>query len=47
VRLALIERRLELRSIARLGIHVIDWQVHRPLPPLVRDALGAARARRR
>lgn len=47
VRLARIERRLELRSIAQLGIHVIDWQVHRPLPPLVRDALDAARVRRR
>jgi len=47
VRLARIERRLELRSVARLGIRVIDWQVQQPLPPLVRDALGAARARRR
>ena len=47
VRLARVERRLELRGIAQLGISVIDWQVHQPLPPLVRDALGAARARRR
>jgi uncharacterized protein (DUF58 family) len=47
VRLARIERRLLLRSIAQLGIHVIDWQVQEPLPPLVRDALGAARARGR
>jgi len=46
-RLARIERRLELRGIAELGVRVIDWHVHEPLPPLVRDALGAARARRR
>ncbi len=45
MRLARIERRLMLRSIAQLGIRVIDWQVHQPLPPLVRDALGVARAR--
>ena len=47
VRIARIERRLELRSIAQLGVRIIDWQVHQPLPPLVRDALGAARARHR
>jgi uncharacterized protein (DUF58 family) len=47
VRLARIERRLDLRRIAQLGIRVIDWQVHQPLSPLVRDALGAARARHR
>ncbi len=46
-RLARIERRLTLRSIARLGVRVIDWDVRQPLPPLVRDALGAARAQRR
>ena len=46
-RCARIERRLELRSIAQLGVRVIDWDVHQPLAPQVRDALGAARARRR
>jgi uncharacterized protein (DUF58 family) len=46
-RLARVERRLELRSIAQLGVRVIDWDVDTPLAPLVRDALGAARARHR
>jgi uncharacterized protein (DUF58 family) len=47
VRLARVERRLELRGIGQLGVRVIDWNVHEPLSPLVRDALGASRAARR
>lgn len=47
VRLARVERRLELRGIGQLGVRVIDWRVHEPLAPLVRNALGAARAGRR
>ncbi len=43
VRIARIERRLELRRIARLGVRVIDWRVDAPLGPLVRQALHAAR----
>lgn len=43
VRIARVERRLELRRIARLGVRVIDWQVDQPLGPLVRHALRAAR----
>ena len=46
VRLARVERRLELRGIAQLGVRVIDWHVHEPLQPQVRDALGTARAGR-
>jgi uncharacterized protein (DUF58 family) len=37
------ERRIQLRSISRLNIRVIDWQVSQPLYPLVRSALGHAR----
>ena len=46
LRLARVERRLRLRNIAHFGIRVIDWQVARPLSPLVRDALRAARGQR-
>jgi uncharacterized protein (DUF58 family) len=45
VRIARVERRLELAGIARLGVRVIDWQVGQPLSPLVRQALRAARGR--
>ena len=37
-RTALLERRLALRRIARLGVRVIDWKVTEPLAPLVRNA---------
>jgi uncharacterized protein (DUF58 family) len=47
VRTALLERRLELRRIARLGVRVIDWKVAEPLAPLVRNALRTARGERR
>jgi uncharacterized protein (DUF58 family) len=40
VRMARVERRLEIGQITRLRIPVIDWQVSRPLAPLVRAALG-------
>jgi uncharacterized protein (DUF58 family) len=43
VRIARVERRLELAGIARLGVRVIDWQVGQPLSPLVRQALRAGR----
>jgi uncharacterized protein (DUF58 family) len=46
-RTALLERRLELRRIARLGVRVIDWKVAEPLAPLVRNALRTARGERR
>ncbi len=45
-RLARLERRLELRRIARLGIRVVDWPVRSPLLPLIRPALQAARGAR-
>ncbi len=41
--LARHERRIQLQSIARLKVNVIDWQVSQPLFPLVRAALGHAR----
>lgn len=39
IRLAQVERRLELQRISRLWVPVIDWKVRQPLPPLVRGAL--------
>ncbi len=46
VRAARIERRLQLNDIAQLQIPVIDWQVHQPLFPLVRNALTRSRGQR-
>jgi hypothetical protein len=43
VRVARLERRVELGEIVRHGIRVIDWKVQRPLSPLVRNALRRAR----
>jgi uncharacterized protein (DUF58 family) len=41
-RLAQVERDLEFSKIAQLWIPVIDWQVSRPLNPLIRAALSHA-----
>jgi uncharacterized protein (DUF58 family) len=38
VRAARLERRMQLNKIAGLQIRVVDWQVDRPLAPLVRNA---------
>jgi uncharacterized protein (DUF58 family) len=46
LRAARLERCLELRDIAQLGIPVIDWRVSQPLYPLVRSALNSARVGR-
>ncbi len=46
VRLARVQRHLELRKIAQLNIAVIDWRVSRPLSPLVRAALTKTRGQR-
>ena len=46
IRATYIERRLQLTGIAQLQIPVIDWQVHQPLFPLVRNALMRSRGRR-
>jgi uncharacterized protein (DUF58 family) len=43
VRAARIERHLCLRNIARLHIPVVDWHVHQPLYPMVREALSRNR----
>lgn len=43
IRAAHLERRLQLKNIARLQIRVINWQVGRPLYPLVRNALTRSR----
>lgn len=43
LRLARLERRFELSRISQLGIRVIDWQVGKPLSPLVRRALQRTR----
>lgn len=46
IRAARVERRLELQKIARLHVRVVDWQVDRPLAPLVRSALSRVRGQR-
>jgi uncharacterized protein (DUF58 family) len=46
VRLARVQRHLELRKIAQLNIAVIDWRVSRPLSPLVHAALTKTRGQR-
>jgi uncharacterized protein (DUF58 family) len=43
VRLARVERRLQLRAIGQLGIRVIDWRVGQPLSPLVYEAFRPVR----
>jgi hypothetical protein len=40
IRLTQVERALEFSQIAELWIPVIDWQVSRPLDPLIRTALS-------
>jgi uncharacterized protein (DUF58 family) len=46
IRAARLERRLQLNNIAQLQIPVIDWQVSKPLFPLVRNALTRSRGQR-
>ncbi len=46
IRATRIERCLRLNNIANLRIPVIDWQVDRPLFPLVRNALVRSRGQR-
>ena len=46
IRAARLERRLRLNDIAHLQIRVIDWQVDKPLYPLVRNALTRSRGQR-
>jgi uncharacterized protein (DUF58 family) len=43
IRAARLERRLRLNDIAQLQISVIDWQISKPLFPLVRNALSHPR----
>ena len=43
VRLAQVERRLQIGRITQLWIPVVEWPVGRPLAPMVRAALRAAR----
>jgi uncharacterized protein (DUF58 family) len=43
IRATHLERHLRLNNIANLRIPVIDWQVNRPLFPLVRNALTRSR----
>ncbi|HEY3345291.1 MAG TPA: DUF58 domain-containing protein [Anaerolineaceae bacterium] len=43
IRAARLDRHIELRKISALRIRVIDWQVDRPLYPLVRSALYPSR----
>ena len=43
IRATRLERRVRLNNIAHLNIPIIDWQVNRPLFPLVRNALTRTR----
>jgi uncharacterized protein (DUF58 family) len=36
-RAARVERILQLKRLLKMGINIIDWQVNKPLEPLVRD----------
>jgi len=45
VRAARLERRLQLRQLARLGVQVVDWPVDRPLDERLRAALMGITAR--
>jgi uncharacterized protein (DUF58 family) len=45
VRLAHVERRLQIGRITELWIPVVEWQVERPLAPLVRAALRNSHVR--
>ncbi len=46
LRAARVERQLGLRTVAQLRIPVVDWEVTRPLYPLVRAALRPGRGGR-
>ncbi len=46
LRAARVERHLALRKIVRLYVRVVDWQVDRPLAPLIRNAFRPARGKR-
>ncbi len=46
IRATRLERRIRLTTISQLHIPVIDWQVNKPLYPLVRNALTLARGQR-
>lgn len=46
IRTVRLERRLLLDRIARLRIPVINWPVHQPIYPLVRNALTRSRGQR-
>jgi len=43
IRAARLERQVRLNGIAQLHIPIIDWQVSRPLGPLVRNAMARSR----
>ncbi len=45
-RMVRLERRLELRRVAQLGVKVVDWPVDQPLSPLLRAALRGGRVGR-
>lgn len=47
IRIARLERRLQLKNISQLQVRVIDWQVRQPLFPLVRNALTRPRRQQR
>lgn len=38
--IARVERALLLRKLQRMGVRVLDWQVHQPFEPLVRSTLS-------
>jgi len=45
-RAARVERVIQLKRLLKMGINIIDWQVHKPLETLVRDAAKQMRKTR-
>jgi len=37
-RAARVERVIQLKRLLKMGVNIIDWQVNKPLEPLIRDA---------
>jgi uncharacterized protein (DUF58 family) len=45
LRLALLERELNIRGLKKLGVRVVDWKVSEPLPNVIQRYLGVPLAR--
>ena len=45
-RAARVERIIQLKRLLKMGVHIIDWQVNKPLEPLIRDVAKQRRKSR-